>query len=230
MSKTKEIWTPSTLETEKLLEEQDDMATARRLVHYWWAWCVVKRAKAPLVYDMGCGSGYGCRIMVEQQEHQMKAFGMDVDDDALVTARERYVVKDGPATTEFRRVDLDTDWMDLFHNMKPTVVTCFDLFEYLDNRDLFLDALTEVLSAEGTLLLSCSTICAGVYRSKGDAKLSFSAARLKGLLKRFFGKVYQLDDDKFPSKDYLDGINEGLFQTTPPLGVDLFACQDPIRA
>jgi len=226
------VWVPSTLQPEGLIEAREDMLTAQRLVRYWWAWCVAKRMKATLIYDMGCGCGYGCRIMAEQQPHELRIVGVDKDEAALKMFTEKYDTEEAPDGISFQRMDFDMEWVDRFNSQKPQLITCFEVFEELAHRDLFLAGLAEVLHDEGTLLLAASGL-AGHTTTRGVRPMlvTYSKMDLEAMLKRFFGDVTTVLDAKFPSQDYIDGINNKLDGTAANLmGGELFACSKPIRA
>lgn len=220
-----DVWVPEVLDFEEARELKKRTLTTR-LLRYWWAWCVIHQTdpRPELVFDLGCGSGYGSRIMVEQHDN-LVVCGLDSNEVALAVARQEFAIQ---GKTDFRRVNLDVEWIGQFYNMRPQVVVAFDLFERLVHRDAFLLYLSQMLPDSGQFLLSTENTLNRDTTFRPDAPLHICYARsdLLSLLRRFFRVVRVYGQQDFPGKDWLDQVNA---KRRYPLGKELIACAEPFK-
>jgi len=227
-----DVWVPDTLQPEEAIKV-NDLTAATALVDYWWAWCHVKRQEVELVYDFGCDSGYGSRILIEDT----KAFvqGFDGDTAALAYARGEY---HQPSRNSFKRVDFDMGWAEILHNMAPQLIIAFDLLEKLKHRELFLEQVTEALDKGGWFFLSSWNLRPVTgHRGKKPYRVGYSRSDLKHLLMRYFKEVFTLQDEGFPEAHYLEKMDEVVAAQEEfahknqgfTFGTHLFACHLPIK-
>jgi SAM-dependent methyltransferase len=96
------------------------------------------------VLDYGCGSGYGATSVVETALH---VCGVDVADDAIAYARERFC---RPNLT-FQQIDIGRRLP--FGDEEFDVVLSFQVLEHVDDTDQYLSEARRVLAPGGYLLL-----------------------------------------------------------------------------
>lgn len=213
------LWLPSTLQP----AESRDLVEQSRLTSYWWAWCVIHREDRPmLVYDMGCGAGYGCKIM-SNKHPTCEIHGVDSIIQAVEYARANYAVA---GRLQFHRINIELPWLRLLCRNDPDLITCFETLEHLASRDMFLEDVVAALAPDGWFLVSVSA----VEETHFDAvtlQTRLTVADAKRMLQRYFTHVFTIDDDDFPSKDYYKGIRQ---LPLSGLGDNVIACLSPIKA
>ena len=232
------MWVPPTLDMEEAVQRiktHDDITTARLIFPYWWAWCVVNRSQPALVYDLNCNSGYGCRIIAEQQKHEpFKIVGCDNNEEYVKHAREFYAER---KRVEFQYLNLQVDFAAQFHSVLPDVIILFNTLDRLRHRDLVLLGLVDYMKADGTLLLAFDETNSH-HSSRGrksEHSITYGRDDLSRLLPRFFEKVYWWIDDDFPSQDFVTDVREASCKDAPQshythlFGPNLVACHNPIK-
>ncbi len=224
------VWTPPTLDFEEVWAT-DDMVAKRNLLRYWWTWFVIEQAEPPirLAFDIGCGSGYGSRIMAEQHK-DLVVCGIDDNEVALEIARQDYLIE---GRTDYRRVNLDVSWIGHFYNARPQLVAAFDVFEKLLHRDAFLLFLTQFMHLEGLLLLAPSgdwweSSTTRLFAGSEPNRVSYAHEDVLDLLGRFFREVYTPSHPNFPGRDFLEQFWNAA-KVSPRQGGGLIACRGPIR-
>lgn len=105
-------------------------------------------AKVEKILDVACGTGYGLKIMGWLGA---KKYGADISDEALQAAR------------ELNRDDINVFKIDFEKNSEALgylthscfdLVTSFETIEHLDDPNLFLKAISEILSDTGKFIYS----------------------------------------------------------------------------
>lgn len=102
------------------------------------------RCAGAAVLDAGCGVGYGSARLAEVAG---RVVGVDVDDDSIAYARERY----GGDRLEFRSADLTAL---PFEDDSFDVVCMFEVIEHLPDRDGALAEAARVLRPDGACYVS----------------------------------------------------------------------------
>ena len=236
-----DVWLPSTLQPEVAIDK-NDWITAEATADYWWAWCHVLRQEIPLVYDLGCQTGYGSRILVEQ--NKARVVGYDANAAALAYARGEYQVAD---RNTFHRIDFNVEWRAILEKERPKLIVAFDLLPRLKHRDLFLLNLAELVPDDGWVFLSAWHLeeqQGGVTALSEDAayRVLYRRDQLRQLLQRFFEEVFVRDDEGFPEPGYFDylyayaaksmtGVSQqGESFAQVSFGRRVFACHKPRRS
>ena len=202
------------------------------LYRYVWAWnlvrMAVKRNSIPVrkIWDLGCGSGYGCRMVADRPPADFKVTGIDTNPEALRVARDTYA----HGAVQYVQADLDSNWETPgFPEGPADVILCFNLIEFLVNRDLFMLHVSQVLAPHGLFLFS--TPCHGRgqvdYKPEWSAhKILFSLEAIRAILCRYFDVVQHSHDVDFPGRDLKQTVDAraGNEYST---GDNLFFCRQP---
>lgn len=99
------------------------------------------------VLDIGCGSGYGCKILAERAKHVL---GIDHDGDAIAYCRNHF----GGANLEFRQAEvanLDSD--DEFD-----VAVSFQVIEHVRDTDAFVRRMKRAVTHGGIILITTPNV------------------------------------------------------------------------
>lgn len=123
-----------------------DSEEASNLLRYWWAWTICKKVEAACVIDVGCGCGYGSRILAEQFSGQV--YAIDWDPELISHARKNYSADN----LEFRRINLDVPWAVQFP--AADIVTCFHLLDKVDRPEWSAEEMCKVVAKRGAALFS----------------------------------------------------------------------------
>lgn len=214
------LWRPASLQ----LADNMPATDKARIAAYWWAWCVMRGAEPSVVYDFGCGTGYGCRILSQFHEDNLQIIGVDCSAQALNYGRAYY----GSDVTQFRRLDLNLPWLPLVEPQQIDLITCFDTLEALRSRDLFLEDVANGLKPSGLFLVSTSAISeSALVEDSLDGRVRLSLTDSVRLLRRYFKVVSTLGDKEFFSPQCFD--DPGL-ANVPGVGRNLIACSWPITS
>ena len=171
-----------------------DMEGAKSLARYWWAWSIItamERINGPLssVADLGCGCGYGLRILSE--DHAGTRFvGVDADREALNTARRDYGMS---SNLVFGEVQLSDLWHEPITDYQYTVVTCFDTLEQNKHRDTLLEQTVNHMVPGGVALFSGDLDRMITDPNPKDAFIRYSSDMFLSLLRRYFKTVIEFE-------------------------------------
>ena len=125
---------------------RDELVEAEHLLRYMWAaGAVSDRA----VLDAGCGTGYGCALLVENGGAR-RCLGVDLAEEAIGEARSTY---GGDERLEFQVGDVTALHLP---DASVDVATCFETIEHVpgDAQRKLVAELARVLRPGGMLLLS----------------------------------------------------------------------------
>lgn len=178
------------------------------LFRYWWAWAIANHVhgRDATVWDMGCGCGYGSRIMAEQREGQV--FGFDYDRDGLSTGARHYAHE----SVRLHMMNLDMPWFStpdlqafsVGDAFRPDVIVCFETLEFLQHREMFLLNCSRVLKPDGLLLLSMPFAPDTNYRPAWQAhRMLYSPADCRDLVHAFFDFHVSSSEDSFPGRKFM---------------------------
>lgn len=103
--------------------------------------------KDKIVLDFGCGEGYGSSILKDVAK---KVVGVDVSSDVIIRAREKYRFEN----LEFLFVDKLEKKGLMFQDKTFDVVVASQVFEHLDNFDIFFKEVKRILKDDGLLILT----------------------------------------------------------------------------
>ena len=125
-----------------------DQLGVSNLLRYWWAWTVLEasRRDSLSVIDVGCGCGYGTRILSEKL--QGTVYGIDGDPVLIGHAREAYAASE----SLYRRINLKIPWAIQFP--KADLIVCFDVLNAVDYGEFLLKEIVSALLPGGVLLIS----------------------------------------------------------------------------
>ncbi len=132
---------------------RDFLVKAEHLARYLWAARFLRKHfnGQAVVFDLGCGSGYGTRILSESAK---KAIGFDYNQEFLNIAHSTYLCD----RTRFHLVDFNTLEGLRFHSLvggeRPDVAVCFEAIEHLIHPDKFLSRVFDALSRDRYFLCS----------------------------------------------------------------------------
>jgi ubiquinone/menaquinone biosynthesis C-methylase UbiE len=210
---------------------RDELVEAEHIVRYLWAAGAVPGRE---VLDAGCGTGYGCALLVERGGAQ-RCIGVDLAKEAIAEARSTY---GSDERLEFRVGDVTA--LDL-PDASVEVVTCFETIEHVpgEAQRKLVAELARVLRPGGVLLLSSPN--REQYPPGNPHHLrELTADELRALLSELFAHVKLvrqhnwlataiLDDEGFAASgvDQLE-LGVGKLQGRPP-GTELYTlavCSD----
>ena len=126
------------------------------------------------VLDVGCGVGYGSKLLVEAGAHEVVAF--DLSSDAIEHAKAYYTHPNirfavGDAT----RFDFGCGF---------DLVTCFELIEHVDRQNDVLECISRALGSDGVLVIS--TPRALDAKRNNFHTQEFTVLQYRSLLERHF--------------------------------------------
>jgi 2-polyprenyl-3-methyl-5-hydroxy-6-metoxy-1,4-benzoquinol methylase len=201
------------------------------LFRYWWAYLVagdIAVTKQTAIWDLGCGCGFGCRILAELPGAMVTGF--DGDEMALKSAKshhphERIVY----LPSDLNRMAEKSSMFGLAVAHPPRVMTCFDTIEFLTHRELFLIGVVNHMPDDGVFLFSTPVNGVAVdYKPEWSAKhVCYTQLTIEALLRRFFATVIHSHDEGFAHNAYRLKVNEHVGDYT--VGDNLYYCADPIK-
>ena len=108
-----------------------------------------RRLSAGRLLDVGCGVGYGTRLLVERSDFAVQALGVDLSADAIAYARKRY----GGSRVDFRVGNalsfVDRDGFD--------AIVALEIVEHVEDPKTLIDHLVAMLHPGGVLVASVPT-------------------------------------------------------------------------
>lgn len=138
------------------------------LVRYLWA---ARFARERRVFDAGCGSGYGCRLLAAAGATQVT--GVDIAESVIESIAPTMPDRVSLRAGDLRGLEFDDGSFDL--------VVCFEVIEHLADPFPVLDELVRVLAPGGLLLVSSPN--RGVYQEGNPHHLhEFKAEELREAL------------------------------------------------
>lgn len=217
------------LDIEETHEAGDKMGVYH-LFRYWWAWHVINNAISSgtalsnaVVWILGCGCGYGTRIIAEQHP-ELKILALDFDAQAINTANAKYRTDN----ILYLRADFDAYGIDQIpiEYKDPDFIVSFETIEFLQHRDLFLDSITRGLKKGGAFLFS--TNHSGherpAMRPEWTAqRVLYDTATITRILNRHFEDVWPAGHLSFEGKDFKDHFDKLIGDYA--VGNNLFYCR-----
>jgi SAM-dependent methyltransferase len=138
-------------------------------------YCIGKR-----VLDAACGTGYGTAILAE---HAREVVGLDLSDEAIGYARERY----GAPNVEFLVADLSNPGLE---DASFDVVVSFETIEHVPDRDVYLSHLSRALRNDGIYIVSTPRVDATTESPENPFHtVEYNRADFEALLRRWFEDV-----------------------------------------
>lgn len=173
-----------------------DREGAIHLFRYWWAFDVGRLMNPEVVFDLGCGGGYGSRIMLEIPSVK-KIVGVDGITEAVDTARSSYADQ----RLSFAAFNLENYWLECtnkdFAFPQADMIVAFEMFELLRHREFFLEQVVDTLNSDGVLLLSANFVNRKQCHSQPtDANFHYNRKTLERLLLRYFDRVLFADEQQ----------------------------------
>ena len=182
--------------------EAGDLTAIHHLARYLWARELLPQGETR-VLDLGCGSGYGSFLMAEARP-AAHVTGIDYDAQAVESARQRH-----RSENLCFAVGDPTDWNATMGGASFDVITCFDVIEHVQHRELMLEAIAQHLSPGGTLFFS--TPCASDVNILEPAweyhRIEYSTASLYDLLARYFSEILRSEDEAFPRRSFFEALH-----------------------
>ena len=120
---------------------QAQLIEVEQVSRYLWA---AQAARARLVLDAGCGTGYGSRLLAESGAREV--IGVDLARTTLEMARPGMPESVRLVLGDLRELEFEDDRFEL--------VVCFEVIEYVENPLVVLNELIRVLAPGGLLLVS----------------------------------------------------------------------------
>lgn len=178
MSKTRLVFTG-----ERLIPRHDKGRGVyyEHLARYIFA---AQLAKDKDVYDLGCGSGFGSRIL-SVNGGAKSVFGVDRSEKAVRYARATY----GGKGITFKVIDLEKGRK--FLDVRKKLVVAFEIIEHLYDQDGFVKFVKSLLSRDGIAMFSTPNDFNCPYENVYHIK-QLKPRELKNLLQRYFRfvKIY----------------------------------------
>lgn len=135
------------------------------------------------VLELGCGEGIGAPLLAE---HALSYTGVDLDDAAIITARQNF--------TDEKYAFIYEDFMGKRFGKFQTVVS-LDVVEHIypEHENIYFEAIADHLTDDGIAIIGTPNITAAPYASEasnlGHVNL-FSQGRLQQTLQRYFHNVF----------------------------------------
>lgn len=207
--------------------EAGDQNGVYHLFRYWYAWVVAQQrlSKGATIWDLGCGSAYGARIMAEQHE-DMRVFGFDNDP----VAGDASIEYADQINLGFEQYDLDRFWAPDVEDMgdqAPDLIVCYDLISFLRFREVFLLSLACAAEINNALVLFSTHIVENTldltpaWREK---KIDYCREFITSLLSRFFESVIPAGEPGFLAEDFRKKYCD---YAGYPVGEDIIICENP---
>lgn len=194
-----------------------DLTAIHHIIRYRWALKVLKDlAPHASILDLGCGSGYGTFLLA--QAHPQSSFlGIDYDTQAIAEANGNY-----SSPNLAYRVGDPTAWSSTLGDTIHDVVTCFDVLEHVEHRELMLEGLAHHLRPDGWVLLStpCGHASNVLQPDWEHHRIEYSAASLFDFLRRYFAVVRRPEEPSFPAR--------AIFEDLHARGVDYLLHLNPV--
>lgn len=194
---------------------RDELVEAEHLARYHWAANAVRDLD---VLDLGCGTGYGCALLVETGGAR-RCLGVDIAQEAVNQATERYGHQDQLqfSVADAAALPFDDDSFD--------VVTCFETIEHLEEQQRAVAEARRVLRPGGMLLLSSPN--RGEYPPGNPFHVrELTADELEQMLTGSFPHVRLLRQHNWLASAILDDQAFSSKGADSPLGVEVRKLQE----
>jgi spore maturation protein CgeB len=155
------------------LNAPDPITVAEHLTRYNW----VKQFVYGKVLDIACGTGYGSKIIAENDKVK-EVIGIDIDEDTIEYALQNY----SHAKIGFVRENA----LNINYSEEFDCIVCFETIEHLEEDYLFVEKIYKALKKGGQLFIS-TPLGAGRYiRCVGNFHIrEYTRQDFKELLSRF---------------------------------------------
>ena len=144
------------------------------------------------VLDLGCGSGYGAKLIAEEASEVVAA---DLSPEAIHYARENF------SAAHLHYLLTDATLLSLASNSFD-VVLCFEVIEHLTRQECLLEEIHRILKSNGILIVSTPN---RLFYTE-ERKLvnpyhtrEFSFGEFRDLLEKYFAKVEVVYQNHIPS-------------------------------
>ena len=102
-------------------------------------------AKTDSVFDVGCGYGYGSKMMAQKAK---KIIAIDISSAAIKYAKKKYNHK------KIKYMTGDLEKLNLSNLGSFDIITCFEVLEHLHKPEIVLKKIRKLISPKGYLFLS----------------------------------------------------------------------------
>jgi len=99
------------------------------------------------VIDVGCGTGYRCRIFAEKSR---MVYGIDYDKEAVTYCEKNYVAPN------IKYIRMDANSLDL--DRQFDIAVAFQVIEHMQNLDKFIEQLKRVVKPNGIIFISTPNV------------------------------------------------------------------------
>lgn len=107
--------------------------------------------KDKVVVDLGCGSGYGSKILAEAGASQV--IGIDIDPEAIAFCQKEYTNPNLSFHTA-DAVQIEIFFKEKLPDLSPDVIVCFEVIEHLIRPLEVIGQLRQILKSGGKLIIS----------------------------------------------------------------------------
>jgi 2-polyprenyl-3-methyl-5-hydroxy-6-metoxy-1,4-benzoquinol methylase len=201
-----------------------DLTAVHHLIRYRWAASVLAETRADArLLDLGCGSGYGAFELAGALP-RAHVVGVDYDTNAITSARAAFA-----RGNLVYRVGDPLRWDATIGPGLFDTVTCFDVLEHVEHRELFMEALVAHLTDDAVVLFSTPSAAADNDLRPGWEfhRIEYGTASLYDFLRRYFATLVGSERDDFPARRHFTDLHA---RGVPyVLKLNPVLCSGPIR-